>query len=132
MLTVYGMIRRESSSCQGCRFSFSLRSTRCWTDLSHEPVAHRANMIFIPVMASRLMLSLKKAIAEPEKQWSLGTLTGRRAGTSARDGTIRFAPLSRSEPQGVSQTCAVPKEGDIELDAVLRMPLDRGSRDIAC
>lgn len=77
----------------------------------------RVNLVFVPVMASRLMLSLKKAAVEPAGQWSLQTMTdhGRRATMHAE--TVRFA----SRAFGVSQE--ISNGGDIELE-----PLPRSSR----
>ncbi|KAF9777632.1 hypothetical protein BJ322DRAFT_1095726 [Thelephora terrestris] len=46
------------------------------------------NMVLVPVMTSRLMVSLKKASVEPEAAWTLQSMNNT---TLARDGTVRFA-----------------------------------------
>ena len=72
------------------------------------------NMIFIPVMASRLMLSLKKAAVKPTEAWSLETMTTMSQGGLTGDGTIHS--VSRA-PSGLRE---IPEE-DIELDAAPRL-----------
>lgn len=71
------------------------------------------------MMASRLMLSLKKAATMPELPWSLETMnnSGRR---------ISFAP--RKLPGGlqeISEIYILPVGGDIELESLSRSPKDR-------
>ena len=74
-------------------------------------------MLLVPTMASRLMLSLKKASVEPKGMWSLETMTNQSAGRVAGGGTVRFASWV---PGGSCETSphsvALDEEG-IELDA---------------
>lgn len=51
-----------------------------------------AGTILVPLMVSRLMLSLKKATVEPTEVWSLSTLASLSQGTTLSEGTVRFAP----------------------------------------
>lgn len=72
-------------------------------------------------MASRLMLSLKKAAIEPA--WSLTTMTGLDRGMTLEDGTgtIRFASRMLDGSQEIlEETHALPNEGDIELEPMPR------------
>ena len=78
-------------------------------------------------MASRLMLSLKKATVQPKILWSLDTMTSIGQGSSARDGTITFAPTVFRGLHETSQAPAAPNEGDIELGAMLQLPPSRDS-----
>ena len=70
------------------------------------------NTIFVPVMASRLMLSLKKAAVEPKGVWSLETMNTMSQGELTEDGTIR--PTLRAS-SGLHE---ISEEG-IELDVAL-------------
>jgi hypothetical protein len=78
--------------------------------------------MFLPVMTSRLMLSLKKAASEPTGLWSLSTMGER--------GTISFASPGIDASQGTSGGLCSPDGEDIELDFVLQLPQDRGSREL--
>ncbi|KAF9783339.1 hypothetical protein BJ322DRAFT_1022033 [Thelephora terrestris] len=74
--------------------------------------------IFLPMMACRLMLSLKKAASEPRGMWTLtneGTENGRGIFT---DRSIRFGDA----PGEISDTTTSPSGGDVELWAVTRSP----------
>ena len=85
----------------------------------------RANTIIIPVMASRLMLSLKKATVQPKMLWPLDTMTSMGRGRSAGDGTINFAP---TVPRGLHEISLAPvasDEEDMELGAMPQLPLSR-------
>lgn len=79
-------------------------------------------MILIPVMASRLMLSLKKTAAEPGETWSLSTMT---RGFSSED-EVRFASHVSGRLYGISLTPAALNK-DIELDVVPPLPRNRQS-----
>ena len=72
------------------------------------------------MMASRLMLSLKKAAVEPFGEWSLSTLTGRE-GTTTGLVTIQFAsrPLNASR-EAPEPTAVPPNEGEMELEFIPR------------
>jgi hypothetical protein len=82
----------------------------------------RAHSMFLPVMTSRIMLSLKKIATERMRLWSLSTMGER--------GTINFAPLGIGVSQETSEGLPPPDGEDIELDSVLRLPQDRGSREL--
>ena len=74
----------------------------------------RVNTVFVPVMASRLMLSLKKAAIEPAGQWSLETMSNcGRAGTQ----TIHFASRAFDMSHEISNG------EDVELESI---PRNRG------
>ena len=67
-------------------------------------------------MATRLMLSLKKAAAESKRMWSLDTMTN----SSWREvnGSVRFAPPVAGESHGISLASTTSDWGDMELAAV--------------
>jgi len=74
-------------------------------------------------MATRLMLSLKKAAEGPRVLWSLETMTNLRQGESRGNGTL--TPRVPDGLHEISLTSAVPNE-DIELaNAVVRLFPDR-------
>jgi hypothetical protein len=80
----------------------------------------RAHSLFLPVMTSRLMLSLKKVASKRTGLWPLSNMGER--------GTTSSAPLRI----GVSQeTSGVPPPDreDIELDFVFQLPRGRESRE---
>ncbi|KAF9781540.1 hypothetical protein BJ322DRAFT_229181 [Thelephora terrestris] len=78
-----------------------------------------ANTIFVPVMASRLMLSLKKAAVGSTVEWSLDTMTNAR---SAEDRTICFAPRVPGGLHELSLTSTAPNEEDTELGTIPQPP----------
>jgi len=63
-------------------------------------------------MASRLMLSLKKAATEPNGQWSLETMNDPSSGGLAGDGGIRFASQVPGESDEISEDPTPPNEED--------------------
>ncbi|KAF9642340.1 hypothetical protein BDM02DRAFT_3124642 [Thelephora ganbajun] len=77
-----------------------------------------ANVMLVPVMASRLMLSLKKAGVQPKAMWSIPTMTDPSGGRSTEDGTIRFASQVPGGLREISLTPAAQNEEGIELDAI--------------
>jgi hypothetical protein len=79
--------------------------------------------MFIPIMASRLMLSLKKAAAEPTGAWSVTTMSNFSLGRPPGDGTLYFA-----SPTLDTEISAPPDEEGMELDSVPELPRNRGSR----
>ena len=85
-------------------------------------------MIFVPVMASRLMLSLKKAIDQPNVPWSLEVMTTINWGESARDETIDFASRVPRGLGEISRASAESSEEDMELGALPRLPRNRDSK----
>jgi len=88
----------------------------------------RANTVLIPVMASRLMLSLKKATVQPKILWSLDTMTSTGRGRSAGDGPITFAPTIFRRLHETSRAPVAPNEGDMELGAMSQLPPNRDSK----
>ena len=84
--------------------------------------------MFLPIMASRLMLSLKKVATEQMGLWSLSTMGDLRRGRPDR-GTIQFAsPFGESYE--TSETLPPSNEEEIELDSVPKLPRDRGSHQL--
>jgi len=70
-------------------------------------------------MASRLMLSLKKAAVRPKEVWSLETMTNL---SGERSAAIRFAS---QVPGGLRETppiFVVPSGEDVELGPMPRLP----------
>lgn len=87
------------------------------------------NTIFIPVMASRLMLSLRRAGANPEGVAHHESLTNTSRGRLGDEEMIRSGTrVPRPHEKRLSST--VPFSGDIELDVVLRQPQNRGSPQV--
>lgn len=79
--------------------------------------------MLLPIIASRLMLSVKRAAVEPTGLWSLSTMAGSRRGEPAEDGTLQFASqIFGAPPEAVTS----PSEGDIELDS---LPKDCGPQE---
>lgn len=78
--------------------------------------------IFIPVMASRLMLSLKKASIEPGGQWSVDTMSSL-SGREPRGETIHFASRVFESNQ-IPETLDLSTLGgrDTELESMSRLP----------
>ncbi|KAF9648038.1 hypothetical protein BDM02DRAFT_3116104 [Thelephora ganbajun] len=76
-------------------------------------------VVFTPIMASRLMLSLKKAAIEPALSWSLETMTlsGHGTGTRPGVGTLHFASRTYDVSHQTSGTLTPPDEGDVELES---------------
>lgn len=77
--------------------------------------------MFLPVMTSRLMLSLKKAATEPTGLWSLETMGDHRRGS------IQFASHVFDVSHETSESFPPPDEEGIELDFMPQIPRDRGS-----
>ena len=73
--------------------------------------------MFLPMMACRLMLSLKKAATEPRGLWSLSNDRER-----AANETIEFVPPTFEMSCENSDTLAQPSEEDIELGVVPDSP----------
>lgn len=88
------------------------------TPPSVQLVPAMANTTFVPLMASRLMLSLKRAGGKQKKAWSLGTMTNQNW-----PGTIRFSSGTSGELQEFSPT---PATLDLDDDIVL------DELDVAC
>ncbi|KAF9783518.1 hypothetical protein BJ322DRAFT_1110412 [Thelephora terrestris] len=74
------------------------------------------DIVFVPIMASRLMLSLKKAANEPHGPWSVETMTDSGRATRRME-TIRFASRAFDESHRTSETLSSPNGEDIELES---------------
>ena len=77
----------------------------------------RANTILVPVMASRLMLSLKKASIEPKGVWSLETMANATSRELAGDGTICFATRVSGRSHEILQTSATTDGEGVALSS---------------
>ena len=78
-------------------------------------------VMLLPALASRLMLSLKKAAAEPAGLWSLSTMDGLGRPPHV-DGVILFASRTLDLPWGtsdLSELSTLPSD-DMELGSVPR------------
>jgi hypothetical protein len=86
---------------------------------------YSANTVLIPLMASRLMLSLKKASMESVRAWSLSTMSSGRQALSA-DRTIRFASQVPGGSHNVVATSASTNfvEEGVELESVPQLSLN--------
>lgn len=76
-------------------------------------------MILIPIMASRLMISLKKAGSKLTELRSLPAIDLDPTGPTGNGSVLAGA-------HGISGTSLAPNQEDIELDSTLRWPRDRG------
>lgn len=83
----------------------------------------RSHSMFLPIMTSRLMLSLKKVATEPTGMWSLSTMARER-------GTIHFASYGFGVSHEISETLPPPNEEGVELDSVSHLPRDSGSQQL--
>jgi len=75
-------------------------------------------------MTSRFMLSLKKAVVDPEEPWSL--VADLSQGKSVLGGSVLFrsrVPGGLDEILGTSS----PNEEGVELESVPRLPRDAGT-----
>jgi len=82
--------------------------------------------MFLPVMTSRLMFSLRKAAvkrAGPPAPSAMGHSDRERL---PGDGTFRFVPERTDVSHGASESLASPIGEVMELDPVPRLPRDRG------
>ncbi|KAF9648022.1 hypothetical protein BDM02DRAFT_2449903 [Thelephora ganbajun] len=79
-----------------------------------------AAMVIIPIMVSRLMLSLKRAAIEPTLPWSLATMTLSSHGTGTRPGvgTLHFVSRTFDVSHGIPRTLTPPDEEDVELESM--------------
>lgn len=75
-------------------------------------------MLLIPIMASRLMISLKKATAQAKIPWSLDTMTTISLGRSTEDGVVNSTPRVPGGLHEISLTSAAQNEEDMELGAM--------------
>ena len=81
-------------------------------------------------MTSRLMLSLKRAAAEPTGMWSLSAMGDFGRGMFSDRATIQFASCGFSVSHEISETLPPLNGEDIELDSVPQMPRDGGSQQL--
>jgi len=86
-----------------------------------------ATTVLLPLMASRLMLSLKKASVGQTRMWSLSTMSSAGQATLA-EGTMRFAPQAPGGLHDVPGAFASQDsvEEDIELGSGSRLSLKHG------
>ena len=81
--------------------------------------------MLLPIMASRLMLSLREAATEQTDLWSFGSTADFGRGRLSESATLHFASGTIDVSREISDALAPPNEGDIELDSV---PQNRGSQ----
>ena len=81
-------------------------------------MTRRVNLIFVPMMASRLMLSLKKAATQPKQLWSLDTMATISGGRTLESVASYSAQRMHRGLHGTSQTPSALDEEDVELNAV--------------
>ena len=86
--------------------------------------------MLLPIMTSRLMLSLKKAATEPTGMWSLSTMGDFGRGMFSDQETIQFVSHEFNVSHEISETLPPPNGEDIELDSVPQMPRDGGSQQL--
>jgi len=77
--------------------------------------------VLIPMTASHLMLSLKKAAVDPKQLWSLPTMANLSHGRSVEGGTVDFAPRIRGGSHEIPETFTPSDEESIEFDSVPRL-----------
>lgn len=110
--------RQIFSSFLGCKLPTPLDACVAFRQLTLTPTCiPRANTILIPVMASRLMLSLKKASVGPRGVWSLDTMTNAASGNLEEDGTIRFASRVPNRFREIQPNSSALDGENIELNA---------------
>jgi hypothetical protein len=73
-------------------------------------------MVLIPVMASRLMISLKKAGSGPTELRSLQVIE-----------SLCFTPQTLEGSHGISGNSSASNQEDMEVDSTLRRPRNRRS-----
>jgi len=73
-------------------------------------------------MASRLMLSLKKAATEPMGLWSLATIQETDRGAGLQNRTLRFASHVPGESHQVLEVTGLPDDGAVELEPMSKEP----------
>ena len=82
--------------------------------------------MFLPIMACRLMLSLKKAASEPRGMWTLTNKPGNEGGILTNE-SLRFVA---ARPLGASgeifDTLSPPNGEDVELGEVSQSPWSSG------
>ena len=83
-------------------------------------------MTLVPIMASRFMISLKKAGSEPTELRSLPAIDFDPTSSTSNE-SVRFAPQVLDGSHGISGTSPTPNQADMELDSTFRWPRDRES-----
>ena len=113
------MFSRNFGSCPGCRFSPPLNQKRVV-----DAESHRSHVVFLPMMVSRLMFSLRKTAAE---QVGSSSATGNSGiGRLPEGESVRFAQQWFDVSHEIS-TVLVPSSGEIiELNS--QSSRDRGSQ----
>ena len=77
-------------------------------------MTHRVNLTFVPIMAARLMLSLKKAVVQPAEPWSLDTMATTSEGRSLGGGASYHTQRTHGKLHETSQKPEVLDEEDVE------------------
>ena len=118
--------------CSGAAaaYAWDVRSLpHCGNDLrvTDDDLDPSTQVLLLPALTSRMMLSLKKVAAEPAGMWSLSTRADFGGGKLPQgNGTVLFAPFDLSG--GTSEPSTLPSEGDIELSPVPRLSQDPRSQ----
>ena len=127
MLTAFTLSARNSALTGGVSSLFSRPRSDLRVTYIGINLWHRVNTILVPVMASRLMLSLKKATVQPKILWSLDAMVSIGRGRSTGDGTINpTPPVPRGFPE-ISRASTASSEEDMELDVIPPLPPSRNS-----
>ena len=90
-------------------------------------MARRANTILTPVMATRLMLSLRKAAVHLNKPWSLDTMATINLRVPAQDRVSYSVQWTHEGLHQIQPTLTAPNAKDIELNPVPPLLQDRDS-----
>ena len=80
-------------------------------------MARRTNTIITPLMASRLMLSLKKVTVQLNEPWSLDTMATIKLGVPAEGRASYSAQRMHEGLHEIQPTLTAPNDEDIELNA---------------
>ena len=126
MLTVCGYL--DANPALARNVSFLPLWSRSHPRVMYQLGSHRSHAMLLPVMSTRLMLSLRKAAARPAESWSLSTMGERSKGRSTGDGIRHFVPQKFKVSQETSTTLVPPSTEDIELDSAYRLPRNRGTQ----
>lgn len=82
--------------------------------------------MLLPIMASRLMLSVKRATAEPAGLWSLSTMAESGREKPSESDTVQFVPQMFGVSCESPEDPTPPNEAEIELDP---LPQTVGSQE---
>lgn len=121
LITSAGVSRYRFNSSRGCKSPPSISIPLQMADMN---VHLRTHVMFLPMMASRLMLSLRKAASEPTGLWSLSKTT--RGGWRSTGGDVEF--IGHHTPCETSDSRPSPSEADVELGSLPRLARKSGPR----